>query len=47
MRESITARVMRDLEARYLVYASMYSATRREEVVAIEDVKISVYVHGT
>ena len=45
MRESVTARVMRDLEVRYLVHVSMYSA--REEVVAIEDVKIGVYVHGT
>ena len=45
MRESVTARVTRDLEARYLVYASMYST--REEVVAIENVKIGVYMHGT
>ena len=45
MRDSMTARVTCDWEARYLVYASMYST--REEVVVIENVKIGVYVHGT
>ena len=45
MRNSVTARVTRDIEARYLVYASMYSV--REVAVAIENVKIGVYVHGT
>ena len=45
MHESVTVRVTRDLEAQYLVYVSMYST--REEVVAIENVKIAVYVHGT
>ena len=45
MRESVTAHVMCDLEAQYLVYASMYSM--REVAVAVENVKIGVYVHGT
>ena len=45
MCESMTARVTHDLEARYLVYASIYSA--REVVVAIENVKIGIYMHGT